>query len=399
MASGLPHPPFVLIDDAREAGALHARLYRHPVGEVRAERLDEVIPALRALREALGRGMHAAGFLSYEAGYALEPRLAGLDPRRRQGDPPLIWFDLFEGFEEIPAGNVASLFLMGSQAPSSQVRPRIARADYDAGFDRVQEWIRAGDIYQVNYTFPSEVDIGSDPAAFYGALRSRGAGGHGGFVATGAHYLLSFSPELFFTLGADGRLTTRPMKGTALRDPDALRDVAAARTLRADQKQRAENLMIVDLLRNDLSRIAVPGSVMVPDLFTIESYPTVHQMTSTVTAQLRPGLDAIDAIEALFPCGSITGAPKIRAMEIIHAVEAHARGPYTGAIGALAPDGSCSFNVAIRTISVKKGSNAGIIGLGSGLVSDSLAKGEWDECLDKGRFVTDGPRGRGDDGP
>jgi len=399
MPSGFPEAPFVLIDDARETGALPARLYRDAVGEVQADQLDEVIPALRALREARRRGLHAAGFMSYEAGYALEPRLATLDPRRVEGDSPLLWFGLFEGFEEIPSGEVASLFPQSSEAFAPQLRPRITRADYDAGFDRVQEWIRAGDIYQANYTFPSEVDVGADPAAFYGALRSRGAGGHGAFVATGAHHLLSFSPELFFTLGADGRLTTRPMKGTALRDPDPVRDAAAASELRTDQKQRAENLMIVDLLRNDLSRIALPGSVQVPDLFTIESYPTVHQMTSTVTAQLRPGLDAIDAIEALFPCGSITGAPKIRAMEIIHAVEPHPRGPYTGSIGALAPDGSCSFNVAIRTISVKKESKVGIIGLGSGLVSDSLAKGERNECLDKGRFVTDGPRGRGDDGP
>ncbi len=148
--------------------------------------------------------------------------------------------------------------------------------------------------------------------------------------------------------------------------------------------------MIVDLLRNDLSRIAVPGSVAVPDLFTVESYPTVHQMVSGVTARLAPGRDAIDALAALFPCGSITGAPKIRAMEIIHAQECRARGPYTGTVGFVDAGGDACFNVAIRTICVKEGAENGVIGLGSGLVADSTVVSEWNECLDKGRFLSPG---------
>ena len=178
------------------------------------------------------------------------------------------------------------------------------------------------------------------------------------------------------------------MKGTAPRGSDATSDAEYARGLRQDAKQQAENLMIVDLLRNDLSRIAMPGSVAVPELFTIETYPSVHQMTSTVTARLRSGLDPIDVLAAMFPCGSITGAPKIRAMEIIHQVEERARGPYTGAIGAIEPSGRAAFNVAIRTVCVNNGNSWGTIGLGSGVVADSRAESEWRECLDKARFLS-----------
>jgi para-aminobenzoate synthetase/4-amino-4-deoxychorismate lyase len=190
--------------------------------------------------------------------------------------------------------------------------------------------------------------------------------------------LLSFSPELFFHLDAR-RITARPMKGTA--GPDT--DPAA---LAADPKQRAENLMIVDLIRNDLSRVAEPGSVAVPDLYTIETYPTVHQMTSTVTATLAEGRDAVSVLEAAFPCGSITGAPKLRAIAIAAEVEQGPRGLYTGAIGRLDASGEAAFNVAIRTLVIEREGRA-TIGLGSGIVADSDAASEWRECLAKGAFI------------
>ena len=382
-----PAMPFVLIDDARAEGARPARLYRDAVDIIRADRLEEVAPALERLRAAGEAGLHAAGYLAYEAGYALEPRLAALPVRRLPGDPPLLWFGLFGRAEDIAPDAVAALLPRGAAPTPATLRPLISAADYHAGFEAVQENIRAGDIYQANFTFPCHVDIGDDPAAYYAALGSRAAAGHGALLFTGDHWLLSLSPELFFTL-EHGRLLTRPMKGTALRDADRERDAALADALRADPKQRAENLMIVDLLRNDLSRIAETGSVSVPKLFTIESYPTVHQMTSTVTARLREGLDAVDVLRALFPCGSITGAPKIRAMEILHGLETYyARGPYTGTIGAIDAGGNAAFNVAIRTVCVEKGMTHGVIGLGSGLVADSRAESEWNECLDKARFL------------
>ena len=384
MTLALPETPFVLLDDARDSGAQHACLYSNAREIVRADRLEEVAPALERLRAAMAAGLHAAGYMSYEAGYALEPRLAVLDPRMEDDDPPLLWFGLFEHAEQIAPGDVPALFPPADRPAA--LEPMLSRAQYGAAFETVLEAIRAGDIYQANLTFPCQVDVGDDPVAFYGAIRPRAAAGHGALLYTGEHWLLSFSPELFFTL-ENGTLVTRPMKGTALRDDDPARDAANAMALRADPKQRAENLMIVDLLRNDLSRVAAAGSVSVPDLYTIESYPTVHQMTSTVTAQLRTELDAVDALSALFPCGSITGAPKIRAMEIIHAIEQQARGPYTGAIGVIDAAGDAAFNVAIRTICVKKGDTRGVIGLGSGLVADSEAESEWRECLDKARFL------------
>lgn len=378
----LPSTPFVLIDDARADGRGEVRLYRNPIDIAAAVRLDEVVPALERLRDARADGLHVAGFLGYEAGYALERRLSALDPRRGEDDPPLLWFGLFEREEIWPAGALKGI----SDSVAAPVTPAIGIAEYETAFAAIQDKIVAGDIYQANLTFQSMVDVVSGPVPFYKAIRPYAHAGHGALLFTGEHWLLSFSPEQFFALNGD-RLSTRPMKGTALRDEDPERDAANAFALRQDPKQRAENLMIVDLLRNDLSRIAVAGSVEVPALFTVESYPTVHQMTSTVNARLLPGLDAVDALMALFPCGSITGAPKIRAMEILHDIEAAARGPYTGSIGAIDSAGNAAFNVAIRTICVKNGHSRGTIGLGSGLVADSRADSEWRECLDKARFL------------
>jgi para-aminobenzoate synthetase / 4-amino-4-deoxychorismate lyase len=217
-------------------------------------------------------------------------------------------------------------------------------------------------------------------------MRRQSAAGYGAIVATGDRTLLSFSPELFFTL-EDRDLTCRPMKGTAARRGTAAEDRAAAAALARDAKQRAENLMIVDLMRNDMSRVAKPGSVTVPHLFTVETYPTIHQLTSTVTATLSEPRDAIDVLEALFPCGSITGAPKLRAMEIIADVEHGPRGVYTGSIGRIDTEGA-AFNVAIRTLIVPAGASVATLGLGSGIVADSDPDEEWEECLAKGAFVT-----------
>ena len=272
--------------------------------------------------------------------------------------------------------------------------PLITRADYDRAIARVKSCIAAGDIYQANLTFQSRVVVAGNPLALYARLRGAAAG-WGGIGFTGEHWLLSASPELFFTLEDDqpiGRLTARPMKGTAARVADAAADAAIARGLAEDPKERAENLMIVDLMRNDFARVSAPGSVAVPRLFEVETYPTVHQMTSTVTATVGDGpRSPFGVIEALFPCGSVTGAPKIRAMEIIAEVEAGARGPYTGSIGGWTDRGQC-FNVAIRTLVMGRGQAHAHLGLGSGIVADSTADAEWRECLAKGAFVTDGLR-------
>ena len=371
-------PPFVLLDDARPGGA-PARLYRAPVGIVRADTPAELPAALEALRAARRRGLHAAGYVRYGAAPGFEPRAAAVP----DGEPCL-WFGLFEHHEEVAPRD---LLPDPAGAWAGAPKPRMARADYARRFAEVAERIAAGDIYQANLTFRADVPVQGAPAALYALLRERAGAGYGALVATGEHWLLSFSPELFFAIEG-GRLTARPMKGTALRANAPTEDAALARALRDDPKQRAENLMIVDLMRNDLSRVARAGSVAVPELFEVERYPTVHQMVSTVTAELDCDRDAVDALAALFPCGSITGAPKLRAMEIIAEVEGDARGIYTGAIGRLDADGDAMFNVAIRTLALSGG--AATLGLGSGVVADSNAHDEWDECLAKGAFVTAG---------
>lgn len=373
--------PFVLLDDARIAGAGAARLYRDPVAIVEAADAAALPAALDALRAAASDGLHAAGWIAYEAGHALEPRLARL---ATPTEGPLLWFGLFPKCETIDADAVAALLPDPAGAWAGRPRPLIDRSTHAAALDRVQRWIGAGDIYQANLTFPAIVPVVGDPRALYARLRQAEAG-WGGILFTGDRWLLSCSPELFFAIAANGTLTARPMKGTAHPASDPA-------VLRGDPKQRAENLMIVDLIRNDLTRIARPGSVTVPALFDVERYPTVLQMTSTITARLGEGLGAVDAIAAIFPCGSITGAPKIRAMEVIAAVEPQPRGCYTGSIGHIAPDGSAAFNVAIRTLDMLDGASEARLGLGSGIVADSEAGAEWRECLAKGAFVTAGQR-------
>ncbi|MCA3254458.1 MAG: aminodeoxychorismate synthase component I [Alphaproteobacteria bacterium] len=354
-------------------------VYARPRAIIAAETATEVAPALAALRRAHAKGAHLAGFLSFEAGYALEPKLA---PRLRMPADglPLLWFGLFDAPAE---ADPAALF--AGEAGLLGWGPRWRAEDHAAAIADVQALIAAGDIYQANLTFPCDVAPVGTPLALYGRLRAAQAAAFGAVVHTGAAWALSLSPELFVSL-AGGRLTARPMKGTAARRDDPEADRAAAEALVADPKNRAENLMIVDLLRNDLSRVARAGSVAVPRLFEIESYPTIHQMTSTITAELMPGCGPLDVVERLFPCGSVTGAPKIRAMEVIADVEPAPRGLYSGGIGHIRPGGDADFNVAIRTITIDADGRAAI-GLGSGVVADSEAAAEYAECLAKGAFL------------
>ncbi|MBW6527384.1 aminodeoxychorismate synthase component I [Sphingomonas sp. RHCKR7] len=372
-------PPFVLLDDARP-GAGAARLYTNPRRVLRAE-AAAAVPAL--LREAGAAGADAAGFLSYAAGAAFEPS-AGAAPRSTDA-PPLAWFGLFDGWQTVE--DVAALLPDAAASWVGAPEPEPTRDDYDAMFAQAQALIAAGDLYQLNLTFRARVPVLGDPLALYARLRPHARAGWGAIVATGEHWLLSFSPELFVALDGD-RLTCRPMKGTARREPEPAADRAAAERLAGDAKQRAENLMIVDLMRNDLARVAVAGSVAVPALFAVEHYPSVHQLTSTVTAALAPGRDAADVLAALFPCGSITGAPKVRAMQAIAAIErGSARDVYTGAIGRIDAGGDAQFSVAIRTLTLAAGAEAALLGVGGGIVADSRAEEEWDEALAKAAFV------------
>jgi para-aminobenzoate synthetase component 1/para-aminobenzoate synthetase/4-amino-4-deoxychorismate lyase len=380
------HEPFVLLDDASADGDGRALLFRDPVGIVRADSMAQVMPALAEVARAADYGLHAAGYISYTAGHAFEPRTAGY--ALRDGDTgPLLWFGMFEAPVAIPSSAVPDLLPAPDPRATGGVTPLVTRESYGRSIGKVLDYIVAGDIYQANLTFPATVDFPGDPLAAYAAIRPRQKAAHGGLIRHDGRHILSFSPERFFALEGR-RIVTRPMKGTARRLADPAADAAAIAELAADPKQRAENLMIVDLLRNDISRVTKPGSVKVPTLFSVETYPTIHQLISVVEGQVRPGLGPDEVIRALFPCGSITGAPKIRAMDVIAEVEPYGRGLYTGSIGHIAPDGSARFNVVIRTISLESGAQSGILGLGSGIVADSQPDAEWQECLDKARFVT-----------
>lgn len=390
---GTPTAPFVLLDDARTGLASPARLYRNPVRCLSAQTPAELDALLDDLRAGGRDGLSAAGYFTYEAGLALEPRLrpllADMPPMR------LAWFGLFDGHDVMtPEDAEAWLAAEAPQSPAwlGPAQPAMTPADYTSRFHDVHRAIHSGDIYQANLTFQNRAAISGHPLSLYRALRSGSAAGYGGVIYDGDDWLLSLSPELFFSL-QQGKATARPMKGTAPRHPDPVRDAEIARALAESEKDRAENLMIVDLLRNDLSRVAAPGSVSVSDLFHIESYPTVHQMTSTVRADIAPGIDAVDVIRAIFPCGSITGAPKIRAMEVLRSIEPSPRGIYCGSIGRIDPPangdaGDAAFNVAIRTLHLARDAQMVTLGLGSGVVADSASGDEWRECLLKGAFLT-----------
>ena len=383
-------PPFVLLDDARAEGAAAARLFVDPVEVLTACSAAEVPALLSALEAAQARGLHAAGYLTYEGGKALAPAWRGAVDAEA-GDTPLGWFGLFRTVRRIDADKVADLLPDPASAWIGKVAPRPLRADYLAAVEQVLGLIRAGDIYQANFTFRADVPVLGNPLAIHARLRRTARAGYGGVIWTGGQAIVSHSPELFFAL-RDGQVMARPMKGTAARLADAEADAAAARALAHDPKQRAENLMIVDLIRNDLSRVAVPGSVAVPDLFRVESFPTIHQLVSDVSARLPEDAGAVDLLRAAFPCGSITGAPKVRAMEIIDELETDARGLYTGSIGFIEPGGDAAFNVAIRTLvlpqsALQDGPACATLGLGSGIVADSEPAEEWRECLAKGEFV------------
>ena len=360
--------------------------FQHPREVILAWRPSEVVDALGRAEAARAAGAWVAGYVAYEAGYALEPKLRPLMPRRRQG--PLLALGVFDA----PTPAVPFLTRALEEGRSTRMtapEPLIGRRAYGIAAQKVFDYIAAGDCYQVNLTFPMAAKLVSGtPLGLYGAFRRTGAVGHGAFVDLGVGpVVVSRSPELFFQV-TQGRIATRPMKGTRPRGRDAAEDAAIIAELLGSEKDRAENLMIVDLLRNDISRLSRLGTVQVPALFAVESYSTVHQMTSTVTGELQGPVTLPTLMAALFPCGSVTGAPKIRAMEIIREVETAPRGVYCGAVGWMAPDGDADFSVAIRTLSIT--GQEIVMNVGGGVTHGSTTAGEWEEGLWKARFVKAG---------
>lgn len=302
---------------------------------------------------------------------------------------PLAWFALFGKRCEVVAGEG----LPQGAVPSPQVTPECCQMAYDHAVSRIHEAIGQGETYQINYTFTLQGNCQLDPLPFYRQLLQSQQPAFGAFLQIGSHTILSASPELFFSV-QDGVITTRPMKGTASRGRYPAEDVLQVQCLRNSPKEQAENLMIVDLLRNDLGQIAKTGSVQTTALFDVESYPTVHQMTSTIAARLQPETGMVDIFRALFPCGSVTGAPKRSSMALIAELEAHPRGVYCGAIGYLAPEGEACFSVAIRTLLLDHHTNRISMGVGSGITWDAEPLAEYAECLTKAVFLQQGERPR-----
>lgn len=339
---------------------------------------EDLAAGFAAMDQALREGFWIAGYACYELGYLLEPRLTPLLP---SSNPlPLLRFGVFDAPQPAKPHIPQPAALTG-------FKPRPNLATYRQAFERLHRRIGAGDLYQANLTFPIDAVLQGDPADVYHALRASHPVRYPALIRQGPALpaIASLSPELFFQTDAAGRIETRPMKGTAPRGRTPQEDQTHRDWLYHDEKNRAENIMIVDLLRNDISRISRPGSVWVPALFQIEDYPSVFQMTSTVAADLHPGARLSDILRALFPCGSITGAPKIRAMQILRALEPEPRGIYCGAIGWAAPDGRSCFNVAIRTLSLSGGKAR--LNVGGGIVWDSRADAEYEEALWKSRFA------------
>jgi len=358
--------------------------FRHPIAVIQAQRLDEVPPALQAVTETVQtQACWAAGYLAYEAAPAFDPAFAVRPPA--PGAPPLLWFGLYRRAEPI-----APPFESEQDQPDRTAysigtwTPTVNWPQYDCAIHRIKDHIAAGQTYQVNYTYRLRAAFSGDAWAFFRRLAQRQPDGYAAYLDIGSHAICSASPELFFRLDNDV-LTARPMKGTAPRGRTPAEDDANAAWLHHSEKNRAENVMIVDMIRNDLGRIADLGTVNVPALFTVERYPTVLQMTSTVTARTPAAFASIMA--ALFPCASITGAPKVRTMQIIAELETTPRGVYTGCIGYLAPDRAAHFNVAIRTVTVDRAAGQAEYGVGGGIVWDSDAADEWRECEIKARVL------------
>lgn len=369
-----------------------------PLKVIHAHTHSEVLPTLAEVERAVQRGLTAVGFVAYEAAHSFDSAFP-----KAQAGLPLLWFGVYERLEicsrpfswAIEPPPLGSPLKRGNHSAFSVPKvsqgeskggwtPTLAQAEYEYAIQRIRDYIAAGDVYQVNYTFRLRAPFEGDPLALFCRLYRVQPVPYAAYIDTGEHAILSLSPELFFALDGE-RIVSRPMKGTAPRGLTLEDDWKQAQVLRGSEKNRAENLMIVDMVRNDLGRIAKVGAVRVPSLFETERYATLWQMTSTVEAQTRAPLGEL--FRALFPAASITGAPKIRATQIIHELETTPRGVYTGAIGIVLPGRRAQFNVAIRTLVYDWADGQLEYGIGSGIVWDSEQAAEYEECLLKAQIL------------
>lgn len=380
---------FVLLETTRITNEEHCSLlFTSPVSHLTLTSKDNAWDFLAAAQDFLNQGYYLAGWLSYEFGYQLEPCLAQLINH----DKGTLLADLgvYQHMERFDHNTPSSPPTEHTDPTAlsyslDNVHVNLKKEEYLQAISAIKKYIAAGDTYQVNYTLKLLFDFAGSPLDLYRFLRRNQSVCYGAYIKHHTQHIMSFSPELFFHKKGN-TCTVRPMKGTIKRGRTVAEDEHNVSFLRSDSKNKSENVMIVDLLRNDLGRLAKAGSVRVDSLFDIERYETLHQMTSTIRCELRQEVTLADLFKALFPCGSVTGAPKIRTMEIIAELEKNRRGVYTGAIGYLAPSGDAHFNVPIRTVVLDK--NSGEMGIGSGIVYDSEGESEWQECLLKSHFLT-----------
>ncbi len=352
--------------------------FRHPQEIIEVHDPARVQPSLDYCAQRIETGrLFAVGFLCYEAARALNP----ICITREHGPLPLMYFGLFE-----TAQLIRSPVLDAPNRPPilPQWRPDISREEYRTAIETIHSHIACGNTYQVNYTYRMHAPWYDNARHYFAQMVAAQQSHHASYIESDDFCICSASPELFFSF-SHGHVVTRPMKGTTARRPDYGRDMQTATWLKHSTKNRAENLMIVDMLRNDIGAIANPGDVTAPSLFDVEKYPSVWQMTSTVTG--RTPRCCIDTLRALFPCASITGAPKRKTMEIIAETESSPRGIYTGAIGCIAPDNTGWFSVAIRTVTIHKRRHLAEFGVGGGIVWDSTAEKEYEECKSKARVL------------
>jgi len=369
-----PHP-YCLFEDGHTG-----QLFENPKAIITADALEDVGPKLAHIEECVHQGAYAAGCIRYEAAAAFHARLLSAPNNAK----PLLLFALFDQPRVLKGAELDAFWRQ--KALSSPVCTAVKTAaawdleTYSKAAETILNHIAVGDIYQANLTFPLQLDVQGSAEAFYARLRQNQPAAYGAFLNLDDTLVLSFSPERFFAV--DGEIIrTQPMKGTAPANIPG-----AAEALQNDAKNKAENLMITDLLRNDLSQVAQAGSVSVPDLFKIERLPSVYQMTSQISAKRSADADLHTLMQALFPCGSVTGAPKLSAMQILQRLEAGPRGIYCGAIGMLSPKGNMTFSVPIRTIVQEKANTR--LDIGSGIVADSTATAEYEECLLKAKFLS-----------
>ncbi|OKY75547.1 MAG: aminodeoxychorismate synthase, component I [Desulfobulbaceae bacterium DB1] len=397
LLSARGHDDFILLESMKLSEENQTSLlFSDPVDTLVLHGHDDPRIFFTQAQEWLDRGFYLAGWFAYELGYLLEPALTAL-ARPRQLLPlarlgvfrkPII----FDHADRLSISSALAAFAPdeGIDAGTDtldigNLRLNLAESEYIEAIETIRRYIAAGDTYQVNYTLKYLFDFAGKPSDLYRTLRRNQTVAYGAFLRHGERHILSFSPELFFRRRGN-RCTVRPMKGTMRRGRTSLEDEKNRHFLQTDSKNRSENVMIVDLLRNDLGRLSKPGTVRVASLFDVETYETLHQMTSTITGELPDKVRLYDLFKALFPCGSVTGAPKIRTMEIIRQLEREPRGVYTGAIGYIAPHGDAAFNVPIRTIVLDR--DQGEMGVGSGIVHDSNPESEWQECQLKGNFLS-----------